>query len=191
MGLPFGGITNLTNLSSMGNMKNLTNLTGMGGMGNMSNLMNMMGGNLTEKVDASSLDKMGGLEDFIGSADNPNLLKGIVTKIQQGDSIQDVDLEGLSEKDAEFANDLNAIKGSDAPQEVADSFSELMGKYINNVDQKHKVAENAIETFASGGNIDVHSVMIAAEQANLSMQLTMQLRNKIVQAYQEINNIRV
>lgn len=176
MGLPLDGLLN---------MKNMTNMT------NMSNLTKQAIGNFGNKLDVASFEKMDGLEDFISSSDNPTLLKGVVTKIQQGDNIVETDFAGLSGQDMEFANDLKAIKGTTGPKDVADNFSELMGKYINSVDQKHKVAENAVETFATGGNIDVHSVMIASEQANLSMQLTMQLRNKILQAYQEINNVRV
>ena len=86
---------------------------------------------------------------------------------------------------------MKAIGPTAGPQELVDKFSDLMGKYMNVVDKKHKAAEKAIETFASGGNIDIHSVMIASQKASLSMQLTMQLRNKIVQAYQEIKHIRV
>ncbi|OGI02700.1 MAG: flagellar hook-basal body complex protein FliE [Candidatus Melainabacteria bacterium GWF2_37_15] len=132
----------------------------------------------TNKLNVANFKNLNKLDEFVNSSDNPEVLKGGISKIEQLN-------------DLELASDLKALQGTSTTQDVADKFSDLMNNYMNNVDQKHKAAEKAVETFASGGNIDVHSVMIAAEQANVSMQLTMQLRNKILQAYQEIHNIRI
>ena len=52
-------------------------------------------------------------------------------------------------------------------------------------------AENAQGAFARGDDISVHEVMIAAEKSNLSMQMAIQLRNKVINAYNEINQIKV
>jgi flagellar hook-basal body complex protein FliE len=76
-------------------------------------------------------------------------------------------------------------------QNTVNSFNKVLGNYMNEVNQSQIEADRTTKLFASGGNIDVHSVMIAAEKANLSMQLTMQMRNKILQAYQEISRMQV
>lgn len=170
MAIPLEGLTN---------MLNTTNLKGFGA-GAFGNNLNV--------ADFANINK---LDDFLKASDTPELLQGFVSKIQQGEAIENLDLSGLSNKDLEFVKDFSSLKTGSGPQEVTNSFSEVMGNYINGVDQRSKSAEQAIKTFASGGNIDVHSVMIAAEKASLSMQLTMQLRNKIVQAYQQIQQIRV
>jgi flagellar hook-basal body complex protein FliE len=47
-------------------------------------------------------------------------------------------------------------------------------------------ADKQVEGLLNGEGNDVHSAMIAVEKANLSFQLMMQVRNKIVDAYQEI-----
>ena len=52
-------------------------------------------------------------------------------------------------------------------------------------------AENAQVAFARGDDISVHEVMIAAEKSNLAMQMAIQLRNKVINAYTEINQIKV
>ncbi len=44
---------------------------------------------------------------------------------------------------------------------------------------------------AMGEDVSVHDVMIASEKASLSMGMALQLRNKILSAYTEINNVRV
>lgn len=107
-------------------------------------------------------------------------------------------------QDQELANDLKTLTGSDnslstegidtngmSADKAAKSFSNVIGDYITDVNSKQKASESASELYASGGNIDVHSVMIAAEKASLSMQLTMQMRNKVLQAYQEISRMPV
>lgn len=65
------------------------------------------------------------------------------------------------------------------------------GSAMNSLNQAQINSQNAVETFAAGGDISVHEVMIASEKANLSMNMAIQLRNKIVSAYSEINNIRL
>lgn len=97
-------------------------------------------------------------------------------------------------EDKELMQDLNTILKDSSTSEaenIANTFSNTIGNVLNDTNKKHEDAANAIKTFASGGDIDIHSVMIAQEKANLSMQLTMQFRNKLLSAYKEISNIRV
>jgi len=44
---------------------------------------------------------------------------------------------------------------------------------------------------AAGENIELHSVMLAAEKAALTMQFALQLKNKITEAYQEIMRMQI
>ncbi len=62
---------------------------------------------------------------------------------------------------------------------------------INNLSATQKAAEDAMETFAAGGDISVHEVMIAAQKSTLAMQMAIQLRNQAVNAYNEFKNLRV
>ena len=146
------------------------------------------------------------LDNFLMSSNgikqSPEMLEGIITKIQNG---EEINLSGLSHENRELTedlkvlfdkagqkeNDLASFNGVHGTSEVADKFSDLLGKYLNNVDKTSKKAEHAVETFATGGNIDLHSVMIASQKASLSMQLALQMRNKIVMAYKEIQRIHV
>ncbi|HSA05630.1 MAG TPA: flagellar hook-basal body complex protein FliE [Candidatus Gastranaerophilales bacterium] len=175
----------------------------MAGLGNLNNL----GG----KVNLSSFNQglsdytnLTKLDDFLSTfeGEDSDMLKGMVSKMQSGQGIDPADFESLSDESAEFAKDLqsvinqpgqtpSSIEGSSGAKNVADQFSSLMDNYLTDVNTTNKKAEDAVETFASGGDIDLHTVMIAAEKAHLQMQLTMQLRNKIMQAYKEVQNIHV
>ena len=76
-------------------------------------------------------------------------------------------------------------------ENALDGFGKGFADGIRSINQKELEAEHAVETLASGGDISVHEVMIAAEKANLSMQMGLQLRNKILAAYNELYNVRI
>ncbi len=71
------------------------------------------------------------------------------------------------------------------------------GKFLDTLQQSISQAEGApgdaagqVAQLLSGKGADLHSAMIAVEKADLSFQLMMQVRNKIVQAYQQISNMQ-
>jgi len=72
-----------------------------------------------------------------------------------------------------------------------DSFGSSISGGLNKVNDSVNSANKAQEALAMGEDVSVHDVMIAAEKASLNLQMTMQLRNKLMSAYSEINNIRV
>ena len=71
-----------------------------------------------------------------------------------------------------------------------DSFGSLLKSAVDQVDEFHSQSSKQIGELLSGGNVDVHSAMIAVEKADLSFQLMMQVRNKVVQAYQEVSRMQ-
>lgn len=62
---------------------------------------------------------------------------------------------------------------------------------INSLNSTQKQAEHAVETLASGGDISVHDVMIASQKSGLAMQMSIQMRNQMINAYNEFKNIRI
>ena len=60
---------------------------------------------------------------------------------------------------------------------------------MKKVEDLQTEAEKQVEGMVSGKGADVHSAMIAVEKADLSFQLMMQVRNKIVDAYQQISQM--
>jgi len=67
----------------------------------------------------------------------------------------------------------------------ADFLATLRGA-MDQVEDLHQTAETKVSSLLAGNGMDVHSALIAVEKADLSFQLMMQVRNKIVAAYQEI-----
>ncbi len=83
-------------------------------------------------------------------------------------------------------------KRSNSPVEnMANDIGNAFSKSLNDVNASQNAAYDAAETFASGGDISVHEVMLASQKANLTMQMALQMRNRLVNAYNEIYNVRV
>ena len=74
---------------------------------------------------------------------------------------------------------------------TGDPFGKAVAQALNSLQTLQDQADSAALDMISGGQTELHDVMIAAEQANLGFQLTLQLRNKIVEAYQEIMRMQV
>lgn len=71
------------------------------------------------------------------------------------------------------------------------SFSESIRGFIHDVDATQKDAAKKTQLFMAGEISNIHDVMIAVEKASTSFQLLMELRNKMLDAYQEIKRMSV
>ena len=71
------------------------------------------------------------------------------------------------------------------------SFATLLQQSLERVDGLQHEADAAARAFALGQAPSVHDTMIAMEKADLSLRLTTKVRNKVVEAYQEIMRMQV
>ncbi len=78
-------------------------------------------------------------------------------------------------------------------QEQAQGFGDVLKDALNKVNTAQLQAEQITHNFVVGGSNDVelHQVILATEKATLALQLTMQIRNKVIDAYQEIMRMQV
>jgi flagellar hook-basal body complex protein FliE len=72
------------------------------------------------------------------------------------------------------------------PDPDSASFGTMLARSLNEVNQLHVAADNAVQDFAAGKQKDIHQTMIALEKADVAFQLLMQVRNKIISAYETI-----
>jgi flagellar hook-basal body complex protein FliE len=71
------------------------------------------------------------------------------------------------------------------------SFGDVLKDAIATTDELQKQSNHEIQKLMTGESQDLHATLIAVQKADLSFQLMMQVRNKIVQAYQEIMRMQV
>jgi flagellar hook-basal body complex protein FliE len=70
-------------------------------------------------------------------------------------------------------------------------FGNILKDAISTVNDLQKQSDQEIQKFITGESQDLHTAVMAMQNADLSFQMMMQVRNKIVQAYQEIMRTQV
>ncbi len=71
------------------------------------------------------------------------------------------------------------------------SFKNIFSSAIGAVEDARGTAAKSVEQFLSGNGEDLHSTILATQRAELEFQMFMQVRNKVVSAYQEIMKMQM
>lgn len=71
------------------------------------------------------------------------------------------------------------------------SFGETVKKAISDVNELQTEADQTINKMAAGDAVEIHQAMIAMQKASNALQFTVQVRNKVIEAYQEIMRMQV
>lgn len=79
----------------------------------------------------------------------------------------------------------NVVKPSES------GFGETIKNAITGVNELQTEADELAKKLASGDAVDIHEAMIAMQKASMALQFTVQVRNKIIEAYQEIMKMQV
>lgn len=90
--------------------------------------------------------------------------------------------------------ELSPAFGSPRPTrqlEIEKSFESKLKAALSDTNTTMVQSDEAIRQFASGENTDLHGTMIAVEKAGLAFRLTLQVRNKALEAYQEMMRMQV
>lgn len=77
------------------------------------------------------------------------------------------------------------------PYKAQKTFSSFFKDAINQVNDAQIQSDNLTKKMALGENVELHDVMIASQKASVTLQATMEVRNKVVEAYQEIMRMQV
>ncbi|GIX07167.1 MAG: flagellar hook-basal body complex protein FliE [Candidatus Poribacteria bacterium] len=91
----------------------------------------------------------------------------------------------------ELPREIEPSKGRAVAEEGGRSFLETLEASIQEVNRLQQEADRAIQDLVTGESSDVAQTMIAVQKASLSFQLMTQVRNKIVQAYEEVMRMPV
>lgn len=101
------------------------------------------------------------------------------------------EIQGIQGVGASLPKMLEAGSALGAGKQPERSFQETLVDMLGEVDRLQKDSGQAIEGFAQGEVEDVHSVMEAMTKADLSFRMLLEVRNKLVDAYQEVMRTRV
>ena len=71
------------------------------------------------------------------------------------------------------------------------SFGSYLQEKLDDVNKLQLKAEQSTEALIKGEDIEIHQVLLNTEEAKLSLQLAVEIRNKLVEAYQELNRLQL
>lgn len=78
-----------------------------------------------------------------------------------------------------------------AAQPTSDSFSSMLGQFVSDVNAQQNISAQAVSALQSGQKVPLHQAVIAMEEANVSFQLMVEVRNRLLDAYQEIMRMQI
>ncbi len=70
-------------------------------------------------------------------------------------------------------------------------FSDFVKRSLNDVNRQLRDADQSVNDLATGKNQDIHNTMIAMQKAEVAFELVLQIRNKLISAYDEIRRMSI
>lgn len=80
---------------------------------------------------------------------------------------------------------------SNSANQTGPDFKKALSDAINSVNSTVEKSDQMAEDFATGKTSDIHTVVVQAEKADIELQLTADVTNKIITAYQSIMNMQI
>lgn len=90
---------------------------------------------------------------------------------------------------------VNGLKSdqskTNTPYEAQQNFASVLKESLNKINEAQVTSDNLTSRLAKGEDVELHSVMIASQKASITMQATLEVRNKVVEAYQEMMRMSI
>lgn len=89
--------------------------------------------------------------------------------------------------------ELEGIGGTGLSSQVGGprQFNQVLGELVQDVNAKQSAASEAVNSMLSGEGVSLHQAMISMEEASISFQLMVEVRNKLLESYQELMRMQV
>ena len=83
------------------------------------------------------------------------------------------------------------LEPTTAAPPASNSFSSMLGQMVSEVNNQQNASAQAVSALQSGKSIPLHQAVIAMEEANVSFQLMVEVRNRLLDSYKEIMQMQV
>ncbi len=91
----------------------------------------------------------------------------------------------------QITNQTNNLTPKVTPYEAQQKFSNFLNDAIKSVNNQQIQSDVFTEKLINGQDVDLHEVMIASQKASITLNATMEVRNKVIDAYQEIMRMSI
>jgi len=117
----------------------------------------------------------------------PDMGSQVANAAQQAEATPKIsipDLQKLTPNSDVTAPTAGAASGSA-------SFSNVLGGFIQEVSDKQNAANDAVSGLLGGKNVSLHQTMISMEEASVSFQLMVEVRNRLLDSYPELMRMQI
>jgi flagellar hook-basal body complex protein FliE len=97
----------------------------------------------------------------------------------------------LSTGGIQMPTELGITPEAGAVQPAGNSFASMLGQFVSDVNTQQATAAQSVSALQSGQGIPLHKAVIAMEEANVSFQLMVEVRNRLLEGFQEIMRMQV
>jgi flagellar hook-basal body complex protein FliE len=91
----------------------------------------------------------------------------------------------------EMPTELGLAQPIAPSQPSGDSFATMLGRMVNDVNAQQNTANQTVTALQGGQNVPLHQAVISMEEANVSFQLMVEVRNRLLDSYQEIMRMQI
>ena len=114
-----------------------------------------------------------------------NSLQNVAASATNSISPAELKQLGSINSDTPLQSSAHVSSGSGA------NFENMLGGFVNEVSQKQAAAGSAVSGLLSGQNVSLHQAMISMEEANVSFQMMVEVRNRLLDGYQELMRMQI
>lgn len=86
---------------------------------------------------------------------------------------------------------ISSLDGVAQIPQAKTSFASMIGEGVNNVNTNLQAAEASMNAFAFDGGMPTHELMLTMEKAKFSLQVAVEVRNRLVEAYSELTRMQI
>ena len=105
--------------------------------------------------------------------------------VRQGQSLIDTGKTASEIRSEKFQKPLQTNEAGDK------SFADTLKDAVGTVNQLQKASDKKMQELATGKTTNIPEVMMAAEKADIALRMMVQMRNKVIEAYQEVMKMQV
>ena len=98
---------------------------------------------------------------------------------------------GAMQINSSLSGAAQTVQGTMPADQLATSFGQFFASAVGQTNALQLKSDEMVKQLATGQPVELHDVMIAMEKAGLAFQLTTQVRNKMVEAYQEVMRMQI
>jgi flagellar hook-basal body complex protein FliE len=109
---------------------------------------------------------------------------------QLSSTLQDATAKTISLKDLQGLNSTSETQALSNVQ-TGGSFQNLLSNFVGDVNAQQTAANDAVTGLMSGKNVSLHQAMISMEEASVSFQMMVEVRNKLLDSYQELMRMQI